>query len=368
MPLSAFLFLILSSVLMLGGCSDGSDSSREPNPYAADEMWLCKPGISPDLCLELDQTTTFVYSPTSQAVVERTPAADPEFDCFYLYPTVDLREEPGNTEDVSTALEENEYTLLRAVYNHAAPFTELCNVYVPLYRQMTAGTVNLEGGNRNTEYFDIAFNDVNDAFNQFLKETKSRPFVLMGHSQGSNLLMELLLQRLENNEKLRRRLMSALVIGSLGRLYRPEGRLIPDEFQNIPLCTHATQTGCIITYDAIVAGGYDEREAVSRPCVNPTLLGGTPGTLEWTLDWEGLGLGWPDSIETTWAAYVGLFTANCDPDGFLAIRATPGREDEVSFPIETLQILLGGTLHGAEYNYAMGDLLRILPTQLENMP
>ena len=141
-----------------------------------------------------------------------------------------------------------------------------------------------------------------------------------------------------------------------------------DDYQNIPLCTHATQTGCIITYDTIAAGGYDEREAFSRPCVNPTLLGGVPGALEWSILWEGAGLPFPDNIETPFVADVGLYTATCDPDGFLGIAATPGREDEVPVPIETLQSVLGGTLHGTEYAYAMGDLRRIVETQMENMP
>jgi hypothetical protein len=90
--------------------------------------------------------------------------------------------------------------------------------------------------------------------------------------------------------------------------------------------------------------------------------------LEWSLGGEYNGLGWPEYIDTPWAASLGLYTANCDPDGFLAIGVVPGREDEVLFPLETLQVILGGTLHGADYNWAMGDLLRIVATQAENMP
>jgi len=362
-----YLLVILGSLIFLGACDDGNDNHKKQNPYTANELWLCKPGISPDACLDLDQTITFKYSPTSQAVFEHTPAVDPAFDCFYLYPTVEYSEEPGNVENPAENLAKNEFNIGRAVYNQAARFTQLCNMYIPMYHQMTLGTLDLKGGYRNTEYYDIAYNDVNDAFDQYLSESGNRPFVLMGHSQGTNLLMELLLQRFENNSKLRHRLISALVIGSLGRFDRPEGALIPDGFKNIPLCTHATQTGCIIAYDSIVAGGFDQREAVSRPCVNPTLLGGNPGILEWSLGGEYNRLGWPEDIETPWAATVGLYTANCEPDGFLGIGVVPGREDEVPFPLETLQVILGGTLHGADYNWAMGDLLRIVATQAENM-
>lgn len=304
----------LCSLLLLTGCSDGSDSRSAPNPYTSEELWMCKPGAASNRCLELDQATTFIYSDLSLAVFEHTPAVDPGFDCFYVYPTVDLREEPGNTEDLT-----DDELALRPLYNQAARFTELCNMYAPLYRQMTAGTYSAEGVNyRSTEYYEIAYNDVNNAFDQYLAESGKRPFVLMGHSQGSHMLLELLEQRFENDAKLRKRLISALVIGSLGRLERPEGALVPDTFDKIPLCTHSTQTGCIIAYDSIVAGDLD-RVADSRPCVDPTRLGGNTGFLAYNIAWEHNGLPFPDHLETSWAAQPEFYTANCEADGFLGI-------------------------------------------------
>lgn len=368
MELKSNLSAVMCLLLMLVACSDGSDGSKKANPYAADELWACKPGITPDACRDLDQTTTFIYSSASQAIFEHIPALEPEFDCFYLYGTIDVREEPGNTEDIPATIAENEFIFFRNVYNQAARFTSLCNMYIPLYHQMTIGTMYLEGGYRNTDYYDIAFEDVRDAFDQYLSESGDRPFVLMGHSQGANLLMELLLQRFENKPSLRGRLISALVIGSLGRFERPEGAIVPDNLDNIPLCGHAAQTACIIAYDAIAAGGYEEREAVTRPCVNPSLLGGNPGVMEWSLSGEYNRLPYPDSVETPWIANVGYYTANCDPDGFLAIDVVVDDDREVDLPLETLQAILGGTLHGGEYNFAMGDLLRIVSTQAENMP
>jgi hypothetical protein len=79
--------------IALTACSDGNDTtlSLDPNPYEADELWLCKPNLANNHCLDLDQTTTYVYSDNSQAVFEHTPAADPQFDCFYVYPTRDYR-------------------------------------------------------------------------------------------------------------------------------------------------------------------------------------------------------------------------------------------------------------------------------------
>jgi len=357
------LTILLSSTicffLLLIGCSDGSDS-RNPGPYAADELWMCKPGATSNRCLELDQTITIVYSDTSQAVFEHTTAVDPDFDCFYVYPTVDLSEEPGNTEDLT-----DDEPALGALYNQAARFTERCNMYAPLYHQMTIGTYDL-GDYRSTEFYDIAFNDVNEAFSQYLRESRGRPFVLMGHSQGSHMLLELLLQRFENDPKLRQRLISALIIGPLGRLIRPEGVILPDNFDNIPLCTHATQTGCIITYDTIDAGGLEERVANSRPCVNPTLLGGNHGVLENTI-WKTDGaLPFP-GIETLWIGYPALHTASCEPDGFLAIDTLDDERKTPASPQFLQAVIAGDTLHITDVNWAIGDLLRIVSTQADNM-
>jgi hypothetical protein len=131
-----------------------------------------------------------------------------------------------------------------------------------------------------------------------------------------------------------------------------------------------SQTGCVIAYDSIAAGGYEEREAVSRPCVNPSLLGSNPGFLEWTLAGESnlLASPLPEDIETPWVAEVDLYTANCEPDGFLAISVVAGDEREPIVSFDVRGALFEGLLHLWDYDWAMGDLLRIVSIQAENMP
>ena len=359
---SAFVSLLLSIV----GCSDSSDRSRDPNPYATDELWMCKPGAASNRCLELDQAITNIYSDTSQAVFEHEPAVDPGFDCFYVYPTVDLREEPGNTEDLT-----DDEPMLEALYNQAARFTELCSLYVPLYHQMTIGTYDLDDYH-DTEFFSVAFDDIDTAFTQYLKESGSRPFVLIGHSQGAQVLHELLLQRFGSNAKLRQRLISALLMGPLELLIDLEGIVFDDGSEKIPFCTHATATGCIIAFDSIAAGGQGERTGPQRLCVNPTQLGGNPGVLENTIWATDNGMPFPDTVETPWVGYPGLHTAECEVDGWLAIDAL-SEERKPPLSPQILQLVLpsnvyGSTLHDVDVNWAMGDLLRIVATQAENMP
>ena len=369
MGLKTSLSAVMCLLLMLVACSDGTDHRiKKLNPYTANELWLCKPGAASNRCLELDQTITNIYSDTSQAVFEHTPAVDPGFDCFYVYPTVDLREEPGNTEDLT----DDEPVLEFFLYNQAARFTQLCDLYAPLYHQMTIGTYDL-GDYRSTEYFAIAFDDVNEAFSQYLRESDDRHFVLMGHSQGAQLLHELLLQRFEDDPKLQKRLISALLVGPLELLIDSEGITFADDSNNIPFCAHATQTACIIAYDTIAAGGLEDRSGEPRPCVNPTLLGGEPGVLENTIWQTNNGMPFPETVETPWVGYPGLHSAHCEADGWLGIDTlTEEREPPVS--PQVLQLVLppdnffGNTLHIVDFNWAIGDLLRVVSTQAESMP
>lgn len=360
--LKKFIFLAVV-FLSLAACSENNQNFNT-GPYADDSLWLCKPDIARDICDELDQDLTNVYSDTSLAVFDFTPADDPDFDCFYVYPTVDQREEPGNTEDLT-----DPELILRPLYNQATRFLETCNLYVPLYHQMTIGTYSVEGGYRSTEFFQRAFNDVEAAFNQYLSESGDRPFVLFGHSQGSHMLIELLQRRFENNPLLRQRLVSAILAGPTGNLRVPAGQVSGGTFQNIPLCTHATDTACIIAFDSAVAGTLADRIMPSepRPCVNPSLLGGNPGVMANTIVQDNQGVPPPVGVETQFFGAPELHTAECEADGFLAIGRVA--DDPRGFPPPALvEFGLGGSLHQADMAYTMGDLLRIVAVQAEHLP
>jgi len=357
--------LLAGFVVLLGACSDSNDSTQPspaPGPYADDDLWLCKPGIALDRCEELDQTITYVYEDGNTAVFEHEPAIDATFDCFYVYPTVDLRPEPGNTLDLS-----DDTLMLRPLYNQAARFTSLCNMYAPKYRQMTVGSYGVPDV-FNSEYFLLGYSDIEEAFRQYLAENPGRDFVLMGHSQGSHVLVRLLENLFDDDEALRSRMISALLIGPTGLLDVPPGELSGGTLRNIPLCEYATDTGCIVAYDSIAAGEDGLRPQPTRPwpCVNPSLLGGEPGIAALTIYNNEEGIPFPPGVETDWIGYPGLYSMACESDGFLGADVAPGRS--TVFTPQLIQAFLGSvppTLHLADYNFAIGDLLRIVETQAE---
>ena len=85
-----------------------------------------------------------------------------------------------------------------------------CNLYIPYYRQATFEGL-LEDTSRFKERCTTACNDINRAFRYFLDHRDgSRPFVIMGYSQGGFCVVELLRQ-LSREESLQ--MVAAYVIG-----------------------------------------------------------------------------------------------------------------------------------------------------------
>ena len=268
------VIVLFLAVVAAAGCGDdddnlpaGSASTATPpfNPFAGyssqtyskDSMWLCRPGLAHDHCFD-NIDATEVLPDNSLRVVPRAPAADPSFDCFYIYPTVNLSPAPGNDINFSDVR-----LKLDPLLSQAAPFTRLCRVFAPLYRQVTIGTF---GASNAQQFLDIAYGDVLDAFKHYMGQfNNGRPFVLMGHSQGSMMLTRLMREEFDNSP-LRQRFIVALLIGDSG-LYAPPGQVVGGTFQNIPLCTQDTQTGCII--------GYNSFAQEAPPPANGGIAGGS---------------------------------------------------------------------------------------------
>ena len=59
----------------------------KPIDYADPRMWLCRPGNDPDEC-DANLDATELLADGSRKLVKHQKAAEPEVDCFYVYPTV----------------------------------------------------------------------------------------------------------------------------------------------------------------------------------------------------------------------------------------------------------------------------------------
>ncbi len=84
-----------------GETGDGDGDGEPLEGYDDPALWLCHPdkAEADDQCLSHNLDATELLPDGSMALVEHARAEDPAFDCFYVYPTVDLRLSPGQTEN-----------------------------------------------------------------------------------------------------------------------------------------------------------------------------------------------------------------------------------------------------------------------------
>jgi hypothetical protein len=208
----------------------------------AKTVWLCKPGAQPNPCKGSLETT--VYSPSGASHVENPAnARRPKIDCFYVYPTVSEQQGPNANREVDPQQE------AIAKYQ-AARFSQRCRVFAPMYRQLTLLTIaspppeeELRAAARR------AYRDVRNAFLDYLRNyNRGRGFVLLGHSQGSYMLTELIRRQIDRVPRVRERLVSAMLLG--GNVTVRKGRPAGGSFRNVPVCEARGQTGCVIAFSA----------------------------------------------------------------------------------------------------------------------
>ena len=133
-------------------------------------------------------------------------------DVFYIYPTVSgiSFEDNGNSWFADITLPE-----VREEANGNQRFNKMLygeyNFYAPYYRQMIFEAYS-QPADTLAKLAEFAMNDVNDAFQYYMAhDNHGRPFFLMGHSQGSQMLIELLKHGM--TEEQRSQMVAAYCIG-----------------------------------------------------------------------------------------------------------------------------------------------------------
>ena len=239
---------------------------------AARTVWLCQPGQHHDPCTPGLATT--VYSPTlhPQAVVHPRAARSPKIDCFYVYPTVSNQK--GPLANLHVDPEERSIALYQV-----ARYSQVCRVFAPMYRQVTVPALQ-SGNHESAGQLATPLRDVRRAFADYLQhDNHGRGFVLIGHSQGSSVLRQLIAKDVARKPAVRARMLSAILLG--GNVLVKRGRPAGGDFQHVPACRRATQLGCVTAYST-----YDQPPPLNSLfgrtttpgdqvlCVNPAALVG----------------------------------------------------------------------------------------------
>lgn len=169
--------MILMTLAALAGATQAQPAPAAAPDYRPDSAWLCLPGNS-DPCAGPLQTVD-LPGPGYARTSESRASANPRADCFYVYPTVSA--EPAMNSDLAPGPAEE-----GATRSQAARFSEVCRVFVPMYRQVTGmGLATSLGAGDIRGPIELAYQDVRAAFREFRRRSRGRPFLLIGHSQGT---------------------------------------------------------------------------------------------------------------------------------------------------------------------------------------
>ncbi|HZP41689.1 MAG TPA: DUF3089 domain-containing protein [Candidatus Binatia bacterium] len=357
-----------------------------PNPYpgyasatyADPAHWLCRPDTD-DVCdHDLDATAV---GPNGGTRVERfKPARHPRIDCFYVYPTIST--DPGGNSDLVPGADQE----LFVVRQQAARLGLECRVFAPVYRQVTlTALVAALGGHPIPVDPNLAYADVLDAWKHYIaNDNQGRGVILLGHSQGSSVLVRLVKNEIDPNPVLRERLVSAILPGT--SLQVPANGEVGCDFQHIPLCHSRRQVGCAISWASFRADrpppsntlfGRSTQAGCKAACTNPAALDGGSGTLHPYFPTDGVSLpiltvpppAWVDpakrvTIRTPFVTLPHFVDAACADNGFSYLALTVHGD-----PADARLDDIGGDLtpewglHLIDVNVTMGDLVRLARSQ-----
>lgn len=324
--------------------------------YAGTANWICHPELVDDVCRDL--RTTVIAADGSRTVEELEPAADPAFDCFYVYPTSSA--DAGLQSDLVV---DGEDDVTRA---QVARFASVCRVFAPVYRSITVSGI-FQGGFTDDRRA-VAYADVLDAWRTYVDDLNGgRGVVLVGHSQGSFHLRQLLIDEVDRDPALQELLVSAVLLGA------PVGE---DDLDDIAPCTSADDHGCLISFSSYRADrppedgaffGRADDDAGAAVCVDPVALADGDGLARAVLTTSGFG-GEFGAIDTPFFALPGAFRTSCATAGDYTYLAVGPSGVEDARPVDgLLEEHLGPAwgLHLLDAFVAQDDLIDVVTQQAD---
>jgi len=187
-------------------------------------------------------------------------------DVFFLYPTsytMKRKLEKHNADIDDDYI--NAKTDYSSILYQGSAFNQHARVFSPRYRQAHIGTFFRKQDEKTEAIFDIAYQDVKNAFEYYLQNwNKGRPIIIASHSQGS-LMAERLLKEFFEDKPLQKQLVVAYVLGWP----------VPKEyFSSLKMCADSLQTGCICSWRTFRNGyvpWYLKKEKGNSFATNPLL-------------------------------------------------------------------------------------------------
>ncbi len=368
------LFAAVLIAVSPGSAAFAQNASAAPD-YRKDSSWLCLPGRV-DACSTPLPTTDLGPSGYG-ARTDRAIAKDPPLDCFYVYPTVSS--DPGFNSGIEIGAAERITAQIQF-----ARFASVCRTFAPVYRQMTVGTIAVYAAGADIRAAgELAYSDVLAAWRNYLEtRNNGRPFVLIGHSQGSYMLQQLIAREIENDPAQKAKMRLAIIPGY--NVLVPLGKRVGGTFKSTPLCSRSGETGCVMAWSSFRVNnapptnamfGDTDEAGMTVGCVNPA----SPGSPDWVkldsdwftrsgIDVPGGPIRWSTQGQpaTPFVHTHGLVSGRCinaGGKGYLSIRTNhvAGEKwtDRIGGEVPVLGMFLPGWgMHLSDVDEAEGDLVR----------
>ncbi len=260
-------------------------------------------------------------------------------------------------------------------------FSTVCDVYAPMYRQVTFS------GNQVAYNPDVetAYQSAKAGFEDYLKNyNDGRGFIMIGHSQGAAHTARLIDDMVDKDPDLRKRFVGAIAPGA--NISVPIGQPVGGLFDNVPACTEVGEFGCVTAYSTFndVPGptapfsrldfGYwiypearPDSSKYEAMCVNPALIDGGDGTLLPLVNLDYL-LDVPSGPEgdAPWLSQPDYYKVECkSQDGAHWLNLTKTDLPGDSRPDIGALVASGSNYHVPEVNLAEGNLLTIAQKQAD---
>ncbi len=255
---------------------------------------------------DCDCDSTIDYSDTYNWASIPTPVKS--VDVFYAYPTVYWDSIPPNM-DITD--ENNRQDVIDKMNSQMGLYSPYCNIFVPYYRQMYRDGFNDLPVDEATELLNKAYGDVVDAFEYYMQNLNNgRPFILVGHSQGSGILADMLRNEFDNSD------YTDLFVAA----YLTGVSMFPSDTVDYPwikLAKTENDIGVVITYNTLDYQHYESSSfQTGALCVNPLI---------WSVDTtyasqdQNLGAVWTDENGNITQEIYHFTDAYIRYDGALAV-------------------------------------------------
>ena len=203
--------------------------------------------------------------PGNWVICEEKIRENCEVDLFYVLPTI-----YSDKDNAYMLWHDNKAIQQKAqmvASQHTGIFSPYCRVFAPYYRQAefrrALKEINLPIEKQT--FIHLGISDVKNAFRYYMKHlNKGRPFILLGFSQGSMALLEVMKSEFADS-KINSKLVAAYLIG-----YPNMPKTFP-QYPHLRTAQKADDTGVIITYNSQAPGKVESpfTGKSGSYCINP---------------------------------------------------------------------------------------------------